>query len=253
MILDAPAFGTARKHRMDSRFASRFEPNKAHTPIGPGGSAAGRVYQLLRQRIIDLDLPPDTTLSRNQLAKEYGVSQTPIRDAIQRLEHDGLVKIYPQSKTVVTRIDLPSIYEAHFLRSALEIEVARTLAASDAHPDLGKAHSILRMQEAIADDPGQIPVFQELDALFHEALVSAIGRGALFRFVQAHSGNLDRARRLHLAEKGKVQQVLRDHRHILDRIEAHDTEGAEQAMRSHLSQTVARIEDLRNTHPDYIA
>lgn len=217
-------------------------------PLG-GGSAASRIYDLLRQRIIELDLAPNTVLSRNELAREYGVSQTPIRDAIQRLEQDGLVRIMPQSRTFVTPINIPRIYEAHFLRRALEAEVVRVLARQDGERDLGRARSVLRMQEAIADDPDQLGVFQELDSMFHEALFVAIGRGALYRFVRSYSGHLDRARRLLLAsEKDKVARILAGHHAILDAIDRRDPQAAEEAMWDHLSQTTAKVEELRKTH-----
>lgn len=214
-----------------------------------GGSAAARVYDLLRQRIIELDLAPNTVLSRNELAREYGVSQTPIRDAIQRLEQDGLVRIMPQSRTFVTRINIPRIYEAHFLRRALEAEAVRVLARGEVNGDLARARSVLRMQEAIAGDSDQLGVFQELDSMFHEALFVAIGRGGLYRFVRSYSGHLDRARRLLLAsEKDKVARILTGHHAILDAIEQKDPKAAEEAMWDHLSQTTAKVEELRETH-----
>lgn len=83
-------------------------------------SASGRIYDDLRQRILSLELPPGTNLLRTELAAKYQVSQTPLRDALQRLEQDGLVQIFPQSRTMVTRIDIPLIHEAYFLRTALE-------------------------------------------------------------------------------------------------------------------------------------
>ncbi|MGO8433620.1 GntR family transcriptional regulator, partial [Rhizobium johnstonii] len=76
---------------------------------------------------------PDTPLSRTELTETYEVSQTPTRDALQLLPQEGLVRIYPQSSTVVTRIDVLQIYEAHFLLVALETEVCRR-PATDPDP-----------------------------------------------------------------------------------------------------------------------
>ena len=93
-------------------------------------NTAARIYNDLRVRIINFDLKPDTPLSRKELSANYGVSQTPIREALQRLEQEGLVRIFPQSKTVVTRIDQSELREAHFLRVALETEVAQRISVA---------------------------------------------------------------------------------------------------------------------------
>ena len=96
-------------------------------PIQPG-SAAGRVYAKLRDSIISLDLPPDTVLSRATIAKEHDVSQSPVREAIQELEKEGLVVSYPQSKTLVTRIDVdhdPTLRKGDIVAGADGLMVAR--------------------------------------------------------------------------------------------------------------------------------
>ncbi|MFC3567858.1 GntR family transcriptional regulator [Paracoccus simplex] len=221
------------------------------TPSQAGGSTVQRVYESLRKRIITLELPPDTTLSRADLTETYGVSQTPIREALQLLKQEGLVHIFPQSKTTVTRIDIPRTYEAHFLRVALETEVCRRLAAERDAETVTRARSIVRMQEAIADDSSQIAVFQELDELFHQTLFAGLGRAGLHQLVRERSGHLERIRRLHLPEKGKVLNILAGHYAILDGIASGDPEAAMAAIRDHLSQTVAKVEELRQEFPAY--
>lgn len=218
-----------------------------------GGGTVQRVYDSLRQRIITLDLPPDATLSRTDLTGTYDVSQTPIREAMQRLKQDGLVRIYPQSKTVVTRIDVPQIYEAHFLRVALETEAVRRLADGCDISTITRARSIIRMQEAVADDPGQLAIFQELDELFHQTLFAGLDRSGLHQLVRERSGHLERVRRLHLPEQGKILNILEGHRRIIEAIAAKDPDAAIAAIRDHLSRTVARVEDLRREFPDYFA
>src|SRR3546814_12430729 len=76
-------------------------------------STSHQLYEQLRERIIALQLPPALQLSRNELAEAYGVSQPPVRDALQVLENEGLVTVYPQSLTDGTRINLPNAREPH--------------------------------------------------------------------------------------------------------------------------------------------
>lgn len=215
------------------------------------GSTVQTIYQDLRKRIITLELPPDTTLSRNELTETYEVSQTPIRDALQLLKQEGLVRIQPQSRTVVTRIDVPEILEAHFLRVALETEVCRRLTGGDNKAVLARARSIIRMQEAVAEDPEQITIFQELDEMFHQTLFAAVGQLGLHQLVRERSGHLERVRRLHLPEQGKVRNILEAHHAIVEAIASGSEARAVAAIREHLSRTVAKIEELRQEFPDY--
>lgn len=216
------------------------------------GSTVQRVYADLRRRIVNFDLAPDLTLPRQELTEAYGISQTPLREALQKLHSEGLVRIYPQSRTVVSRIDVPQIYEAHFLRVALECEVAYNLARAPDPAVMTRARSILRMQEAVAQDPGQISMFQELDEVFHDTLFSGLGRGALHRLMRERSGHLERARRLHNAQN-RVDTIIAGHLRVIEAIESADPAAATQAMRDHLGGTISHIETLRLQFPDFFA
>src|SRR3954471_8997655 len=92
--------------------------------------AAPQVFERLRNAILALELPPGSPLSRTDLAAQFGVSSTPIRDALMRLEEEGLVDVFPQYATVVSRVDVRLAQQAHFLRQAVELEIVRVLAIS---------------------------------------------------------------------------------------------------------------------------
>src|SRR5258706_5427538 len=92
--------------------------------------AAPQVFERLRGMIISLALPPGSPLSRAALAGQFGVSSTPIRDALMRLEEEGLVDVFPQYATVVSRVDVRLAQQAHFLRQAVELEIVRALAVT---------------------------------------------------------------------------------------------------------------------------
>jgi DNA-binding GntR family transcriptional regulator len=220
---------------------------------GAAGSptAAGRTLDSLRQRIITLDLPPDTVLSRIDLARHYDISQTPLREALQKLEAEGLVDIYPQSRTVVTRIDTAKMHEAHFLRLAVETEVLRRLAQDCDAGALARLKVILALQEELAGSAAELPAFQELDEVFHQTLMAAAGQPGLHALLRSRSGHLNRVRRLDLPNEGKIRRILDGHRAIIAAIEAHDEAAALAAIRDHLSQTVSRVEALRAKYPNY--
>ncbi|WP_323765764.1 GntR family transcriptional regulator [Marinovum sp.] len=216
-------------------------------------SASGRIYDDLRQRILSLELPPGTNLLRTELAAKYEVSQTPLRDALQRLQQDGLVQIFPQSRTMVTKIDIPLIHEASFLRKALETEVVRHLARDASDEVVAKARSVLEMQEAIAQDPSQLRLFHELDEYFHRVLFEGSGRGNLHRLIRSRSGHLDRVRRLQVHSPAKIRSILEGHVAILAGIEAGEEAAAMAAMRLHLFKRPDWVEEFRVAHAEYFA
>lgn len=217
------------------------------------GSSVDHVYDVLRQRIVSLEFLPNHSLSRQELANELGVSQTPLREALQRLQGEGLVEIYPQSRTLVTRIDVSRVAEAVFLRTAVETEIVARLAADTTIYDISLATGIHRLLLEAVGREGDFETFASIDKEFHRALYEAAGLARLHELVDTRSGQLDRIRHLHLRHKSerKPEMVVADHARILDAIRAGDPVGAKRAMHDHLSGTLSRLEILRERYPDW--
>ena len=213
-------------------------------------AASTRVFEELRARIVRLKLPRGTILSRADLAEAFGVSQSPIREAIQRLEEIDLVVSYRQSRTEVTRINCERLRHENFLRTGLECEVGDLLCRTP-DADLTKALGYLKIQEALVDEPDQIELFRELDESFHEALFIAAGHEAVHRLVIEQSSQMARLRTLDLPRSDKLHSVVAGHRAVVDCIQAQDRQGATDAMRAHLSGTIGRLPDIMDANRDY--
>lgn len=216
-----------------------------------GGPAASRIYGDLRRRIIDLELKPDMTLSRNELAQSYGVSLTPVREALQLLEQDGLVRIHPQSKTVVARISQDQLHETQFMRVALETEVVRRLASNPNEAVVNRARSIIKMQQTLVDNPSEIAMFNELDRAFHAGLFEGVGMYGLHAHLLRRLGHLARCQRLELPRAGKMTEIVQAHTEIVDGLAAQDPERATDAMRRHITGTITRVSALQLEFPDF--
>ena len=91
-------------------------------------TTAARVYERLLADIVTMRLAPGATLNEKQLCQDFGVSRTPVREALLRLAEENLVDIYPQIGTLVTRIQAPAVRDAMAMREALERETARQAA-----------------------------------------------------------------------------------------------------------------------------
>ncbi|MCB1493732.1 MAG: GntR family transcriptional regulator [Rhodobiaceae bacterium] len=214
-------------------------------------SASARVFQELRARIVALKLPPGTILNRAELAEAFGVSQSPIREAIIRLEEIGLVVSYRQSRTEVTRINPERLKQENFLRTGLECEVVDRICRQGSAADLTKAKGYLKIQEALADDPNQIELFRELDESFHQALFAAAGQEAVHALVTERSSQMARLRMLDLPRNRKQHSVIEEHQAVIARIEAGDRHGAADAMRRHLSGTIGSLPDIMSANRAY--
>lgn len=239
---------------MSVSFLSEALVNASDELTGPvqHGSAAGRVYARLRSRIVSLEMLPGATLSRAEIAKENEVSQSPVREAILALEQEGLVVSFPQSKTLVTKIDVEHARETQFLRLSVELEVARTLARMNRPELLLPTTRILRMQKMAGEDR-DISEFTGLDRLFHLSLFKAAGVASLWHLIAGRSGHIDRLRRLNLPDPGKMSAVLDLHERILAAISDGDLDEVEARVREHLSGTLASLPAIMKAYPEYFA
>lgn len=206
--------------------------------------ASTRVYEELRERIISMNMPPETTLVRADIAEMFDVSQSPVREAITRLEADGLVVSYPQSRTVVTTISVSKVRDEHFFRTAIECEVVRQLAAIGESKIISKAKGLVKMQAALVDDIDQIDLFKQLDEAFHQALFAGVNQHELNNHVSTRCSHLARVRSLDLPRMGKMKSVLSEHQAIINAIEEKDVEKSILKMREHLSGTMERLPQL---------
>lgn len=213
--------------------------------------AAPQVLELLREAILALELVPGTVLARQALAEQFGVSQTPVREALLRLAEEGLVDVFPQHATLVSRIDLRAARQAHFLRRSIELELVRELALRRPEGLVDALRRQIALQQSLAE-ARQYGDFVAADRQFHQLLYAAADMAALVELVGRVSGHVDRLRRLHLPTAGKTASILRAHRAIVEAIAAGDATAAQEALRLHLSGTLSAVEEIRQQFPDYV-
>jgi DNA-binding GntR family transcriptional regulator len=219
-------------------------------PYGRRPSAGDFAYGSLRGAILSLALPPGAPLSRAALARQLGLSQTPVREALMRLQTEHLVEVVPSASTRVARIDLSSARQAHFLRRAVELEMVRRLALAvpPSLPPVLERHLESQQELLRRDDHTG---FAEADDAFHGLLYEAAEISGLWDLVRSRSGHLDRLRRLHLPAPGKVAAILEEHGLIAAAIVAGDAAAAERHLRRHFSGTFASIGAIRAERPTF--
>jgi DNA-binding GntR family transcriptional regulator len=213
-------------------------------------NAAVQVYEFLRDEIVNLTLKPGTVLPRNELSAHFNLSVTPIRDALMRLEEEGLIDIFPQHATRVRGINIDSARQAHFLRLALELEIVRSLAQKRDVQLAATLQHLVNQQRASLES-GDLEGFSRADQAFHRQLYLSAKAEELWKLMRGRSGNMDRLRRLHLPLNGKADSILKDHADIADAIAKSDPVRAEASVRRHLSGTLSELNALREQYPGY--
>jgi len=210
---------------------------------------AQQLYEALRQRILSMDLSPGMHLSRAELAQQHGVSQTPVRDALMRLQAEGLVDVFPQAATQVSKISLSHARRTHFLRRAIELELVREHALKPDASLVARLRAALVLQTGLSEADDR-EGFVGADQSFHAEFYRAAGQEELLQLVHSRSGHIDRLRRLHMPTEGKMQRILEDHQRIVDGIAKGDPDQACQALREHLSGTLQSAQEIRQLYPD---
>ena len=198
-------------------------------------TAASRIYSDLRAELVSLRRLPGEAVSEAEIALSYGVSRTPVREAILKLSDEGLLEIFPQSGIIVSRIPVTALPEAIIIRKALEETAARLAAERATSSQILALHSILeRQREANAAKDGD--AFHQADEMFHAAIADVAGYPGIWKLILQVKVNVDRYRRLTLPQSGRITQVIAEHEVILRAIETHEPSAAGIAMDSHLER-----------------
>ena len=197
-------------------------------------------------------LEPGQRLSENTLAAEMGISRTPIREGLSLLREDRLVETVPQLGSFVARVDPAAIADAQFIRESLECAAIRISAQVAGEADIAALEENLRGQER-AIEKGDLDAFYLLDDSFHHALCDLSGHRTVWTVSERAKAHLNRVRRLSLGMPNYLEEMLSEHRLVLDALAAHAPDRAENHLRDHLRQVLREVPRMREEHPDYFA
>ena len=211
------------------------------------GTNRRAVYETLRRKVLTLELPPGAALSENELAARLGVSRTPAREGLILLSDEGLVQVFPQIGSCVSRVDPQRVADAQFLREAVELAALDDLPAS--LDDAVVEELLENLARQRRPDIG-LEEFFALDEAFHQGLLKLSGHGNAWTTVASAKGHLDRARRLGLYDAQSPAEFATQHVDIFDAVRAGDIPVARTAMRRHLRAVFEDVERIRERSPE---
>lgn len=213
-------------------------------------SIRDHVYQSLKDQIVNLSILPGTALSENEMAIQFNVSRTPIRESFVRLAQEGLVQVYPQRGTLVALIDRALVEEARFMRAQLECAIVELACESFPKQILQELSTNLSQQKAYLAKEDVDGIFK-LDQQFHYLLFSGTGKLHTWNTMNLLTIHLDRSRKLRLLDNRDWQLIYEQHQQIVESIFNHDATKAVQLMKLHLNRGVDDLTLLQAKYPNY--
>lgn len=212
--------------------------------IEAAATTADAVYAVLRQSILDGDLPPGQRLLSDALANDFKVSRTPVREALRKLEAEGLIEASPRSGLVVRELSEDDLTELFVMREALEGMVARLAAENATKAAIDELHVLLEeMEEAAAHD--DVTLLRSLTGEFHLAVSRAAQNKRLMQSLKALLDQARQAGSSTLFMKGRPPDALSEHRQLVRAIEARDPDLAEKLTREHRRKTLSLRKEMR--------
>jgi DNA-binding GntR family transcriptional regulator len=192
-----------------------------------------QAYTVLREAIVSGRLKPGERVVEDRVCGELGISRSPLREALRRLEGEGLVTILPRRGVVVTELSMRDGTDLFAVREALEGLAARLAARHITSEQLGRLREICQAMEArIA--AGELGQLAELNTEFHEHIVEASHNRWIREFLMATRAQIRLVYSSSLEILDRAPGSLAEHRLIVDALAQHDAERAERMAREHV-------------------
>lgn len=210
-----------------------------------------REYALrqIRANIENLQLKPGTPVSESKLAKELGISRTPVREAIQELVKNNLIEVYPQRGMIIAHIDIKLVEEMAFLRGVLEKAVVEELCDCITEDGIKELELNIQLQE-FYEKSSNNPKLYELDNEFHKAMFKLCNKERLYSLMEAAQVHFNRIRTLSLYSFKEPKNV-KEHRAIFEAIKARNKSRASRLITEHLSRYKLDQKELMEKYPEY--
>lgn len=204
-------------------------------------SLGARVAKELRDRILRFEFPPGARLTEEDLAATFGVSRSPVREALSRLAAQGLVESTPHKGYTVSRFDIQEIKDLYELRMALELYAVGEVAAKKKdHPRLAELAELWADPRVVSNKGAE--ELSDLDRDFHESITRIYGNQALTDDLSRINERLTVLRLFDFAVPDRFVSTCSQHGAIIERMRAGDAEGARAAMRANIGEGVTNVE-----------
>ena len=202
-------------------------------------------FQLLADEILHFIRKPGERLSENDLCQRFGLSRTPVRSLLQRLQENGLVQIMPRRGSIVTRLDLDVINQLIYERVAVETMVLRDYIQSRTPADVERVRYLYDQMRQTSERFGaadfDTALFLRMDLAMHSEWFRSMRLEYLWNRLSSPNSSYTRFCMLDIMAGKNIPDVLEEHREMLKLIEEGSTEGIEELLKRHLYGGIRRL------------
>lgn len=203
-------------------------------------SIRSRVYEGLRGEILDFHLAPGALLVEIELAERYGTSRTPVREALQQLAAEGLIRQVPGRGAFVSEISMSDLVELFQIREALEVQAVRLAAQAE---DLSRLESSFKLLGEAPDhiDRGDFQWYYSLMKQIDDNIAFLANNRRLQNLLNDVWAQVYRVRRVATTNPSRLLESVEEHRTIMTAILERRVSDAEEAVRSHIQNSLRNI------------
>jgi DNA-binding GntR family transcriptional regulator len=210
------------------------------------GNAAETAYAVLREAIVSNVLKPGTRLRADDLARKLGVSKTPVREALRKLQAEDLITLQPGNALTVKSISEEQLFEIYYTREALEGMAARLAAEKAGQIELAKLRTIYDEMKA-PGAAGDLQHFRQLSGDFHLVVFRAARNETLYRLLKHLQDQIRQFGGTTLSQPGRAKELIAYAKALLAAIERRDGDAAEKIARENRRRTLdLRVKMLRS-------
>ncbi len=217
-------------------------------PIDTSFSFKNKAYLALKSAIVGMDIygsRNEIRLDERSLAEQFGISRTPVREAMAQLEREGFVRSVPRRGIYVVRKSKREVIELITAWAALESMAARLITQNATDEEIASLRRMFATFEN-GEIRAHLDEYSEINIEFHQTIVRLSRNAVLVQLAENLFTHMRMIRRKTIGEKDRVDRSIRDHMHIIEALETRDTDRAETLVRDHalgLADHVAKYAD----------
>lgn len=221
--------------------------NEKLKPISSTFTLKDHIHEVLQSAIMDMNIYDDATdlrLDERKMAESLGISRTPIREALVRLEQDGFVEIQPRKGVFVRRKSLEEVLEMIVVWAALESMAARLATENASDTELNSLR-VLAAKHSASAAPADIEEYSEANIKFHQRILELSKCTMLKSVADGLFLHMHAVRRRAMGESDRAQRSIVDHMGIIEALEARDADLSSRLVREHTMRLHTHIKRTR--------
>lgn len=212
-----------------------------------------QTYDLLKRDIMTFNLMPGEPVSAAKIAERYQVSRTPAREALVKLETEGLIDIFPQSKSVISKINITRAKQEWFVRKTLELGMVDSFFENVTKKDINEMREycerIKEFGHSLKNNDTSFD-YLEYDNGFHAVTYRVAGETIAAEIIKNTMSHYNRIRLLLDLHNSKKDRTVSDHNRLIELAQSGDKDGYREMLSKHLGHIVTDIENIRKLQPE---